>query len=325
MKNLKLLSFLLIGFSLSLTFTSCSDDDDDVAIVTPTQNNNQQQNIAEIAIENDQTDSLVVALTHAELVSTFQGSGNFTVFAPTNIAFANYIANTSGVNKITDINKNDLKNVLLYHVLNTEQKAMNLSDNIYLNTLNTQAPKNESTVLKINTTNGVMVNNMATVSTADVNASNGVIHLINSVIAPRNVVEIASNDNRFDSLVVALGASSANLVTTLSGNGPFTVFAPTNQAFVDLLATNASWNQITDIPDTVLTPTLQYHVVSQNVQSTELSDNAMINTLGSGMLTVDLSSGAKLESSSNQSVNIIVTDVQGTNGVIHAIDAVLLR
>lgn len=324
MKNLKLLPFLLIGFSLS--FASCSDDDDDdVAIVTPTQNNNQQQNIAEIAIENDQTDSLVVALTHAELVSTFQGSGNFTVFAPTNMAFDNYIANTSGVNKITDINKNDLKNVLLYHVLNTEEKAMNLSDNIYLNTLNTQAPKNESTVLKINTTNGVMVNNMATVTTADVDASNGVIHLINSVIAPRNVAEIASNDNRFDSLVVALGASSANLVTTLSGSGPFTVFAPTNQAFVDLLATNTSWNQIADIPDTVLTPTLQYHVLNQNNQSAELRDNAVLNTLGSGMLTVDLSNGAKLESSSNQSVNIIITDVQGTNGVIHAIDAVLLR
>ena len=142
-------------------------------------------------------------------------------------------------------------------------------------------------------------------------------------IAFGNVIDKLNEAGKFTKLNETL--SKSGLSENLKGKGPFTVFAPTNQAFVDLLASNTSWNQITDIPDTVLTPTLQYHVLNQNNQSAELRDNAVLNTLGSGMLTVDLSNGAKLESSSNQSVNIIITDVQGTNGVIHAIDAVLLR
>lgn len=326
MKNVKFLAYLFLGISLSASIVACSDDDDD-DIQPTTNNNSSQQNIAQIAIAGDETDSLVVALTRAGLVSTFEGSGNFTVFAPSNQAFADYIAATPGVNQIADIPNELLTNTLLYHVLNNEVKSADLSDNLYAPTLNTQGPDNESVVLKVNTANGVTVDNSANVLQADIDASNGVIHLIDAVISPRNIVELAVNDNRFDSLVVALTQPSFTFVNTLEGNGPFTVFAPTNQAFVDLLATNASWNRISDIDQTTLSAVLQYHVVSgANVQSGALSQGQNISTLSGGSLTVDLSNGAQLITSdtTQAAVDIIITDVQGTNGVIHAVGSVLL-
>ncbi|NNC95473.1 MAG: fasciclin domain-containing protein, partial [Chitinophagales bacterium] len=104
-----------------------------------------------------------------------------------------------------------------------------------------------------------------------------------------------------------------------------TVFAPTNQAFQDLLDSDPSWNSLNDIPVSTLETVLNYHVVDGvNVQSDELVNNATITTFGGSDLTVDLSSGAKLETSSSQSVDIIFTDVQSTNGVVHVVDAVLL-
>lgn len=326
MKNVKFLTYLFLGISLSASIVACSDDDeDDVQAVT--NNNNSQQNIAQIAIASDQTDSLVVALTQAGLVSTFEGSGNFTVFAPTNQAFADFIAATPGVDQISDIPNTLLTNTLLYHVLNNEVKSGDLSDNLYAATLNTEGPNSEATVLKVNTTNGVSINNNASVVQADIDASNGVIHLIDALILPKNIVDLAINDNRFDSLVVALTQPTFNFATTLAGNGPFTVFAPTNQAFVDLLASNTNWNSISDIDATTLEAVLEYHVVNgANVRSDALSQDQNIATLGSGTLTVDLTNGAQLLTSdtSQAAVNIIITDVQGTNGVIHAVESVLL-
>lgn len=325
MKNVKFLAYLFLGISLSASVVACSDDDDDVQPMT--NNNNTQNNIAEIAIAGDETDSLVVALTQAGLVSTFEGSGDFTVFAPSNQAFADFIAATPGVNQIADIPNELLTNTLLYHVLNNEVKSTDLSNNLYAPTLNTQGPDNESVVLKVNTSNGVTIDNIANVLQADIEASNGVIHLIDAVISPRNIVELATNDSRFDSLVVALTQPGFSFVNTLEGNGPFTVFAPTNQAFVDLLATNASWNKISDIDQSTLSSVLQYHVVNgANVQSGALSQGQTISMLNGGSLTVDLSNGAQLiTSDTNQTaVDIIITDVQGTNGVIHAVESVLL-
>jgi transforming growth factor-beta-induced protein len=326
MKNVKFLAYLFLGISLSASIVACSDDDEDDVQPTTT-NNNSQQNIAQIAIAGDETDSLVVALAQAGLVSTFEGSGNFTVFAPSNQAFADFIAATPGVNLISDIPNTLLTNTLLYHVLNTEVKSADLSDNLYAATLNTEGPNGEAVVLKVNTTNGVSINNNASVLQADIDASNGVIHLIDAVISPKNIVELAINDSRFDSLVVALTQPTFTYATTLSGNGPFTVFAPTNQAFVDLLATNGSWNNIADIDANLLSAVLEYHVVNgSNERSDALSQGQIITTLGNGTLTVDLSNGAQLMTSdtSQAAVNIIITDVQGTNGVIHAVESVLL-
>jgi transforming growth factor-beta-induced protein len=327
MKKLKFFALLLAASTMSLTFNACSDDDDDDDIQPTTNNNqgggNQQQNIAEIAIAGSETDSLVVALQSANLVSLFQGSTEYTVFAPTNAAFATFISNTNGVDRVSDIP--NLDDVLKYHVLQGEVKSGSLTDNMYANSLNDASPDNDLTVMKINTMNGVMINNSVSVSTPDVDASNGVIHLIDGIITPLNVVDLAVNDRRFDSLEVALGVAS--LVNTVRSANGITLFAPTNSAFRDLLATNSSWNRISDIPLNTLSSALAYHVYAGgNVQSGELGpldgqSIAMFNNSGNLII-----SGTSLITSQSDTVdiNLDAVNIQGTNGVIHAIRGVLL-
>lgn len=328
MKKFKLLNISLLCLAVGLSFQSCSDDDDD-STPQPTTGNNQQT-IAAIAQSNNQTDSLVVALSRAGLVSTFDGTTEYTVFAPTNMAFANLINSNSQWNSIADIPTADLTAVLQYHVLNGEVKSSALTENTYGTTLNGQGPNGTNTVLEIDIDGGVTINanqnsmlsSAANVVTPNVDASNGVIHLIDAVITPLNIVGLAQADNRFDSLVVAL--IDQNLTGALSGNGPFTVFAPINEAFVNLLGTNMMWNRISDIPDSTLTKVLQYHVVSgNNVRASDLSNFPTVTTLNMQNLTVD-ATNAQLTTTTNQTVGIAVTDVQGTNGVVHAIGEVLL-
>ena len=159
MKNSKLLMMLFLA--LSFSFVACDDDDDD----TPMTNNtggstNNGQSIAEIAIADDRTDSLVVALTRAGLVSTFQGAGTFTVFAPTNQAFVDLLATNAAWNSIADIPVDALTNVLTYHVLATEVKAADLTEDTYGVTLNDEGgPNNENTVLEIDLTPNPRINN----------------------------------------------------------------------------------------------------------------------------------------------------------------------
>lgn len=326
MKKFKL--FFSIALTAGLLLSACSDDDNDEPAVnnTTTPTTGPTQNIAEIAIASGQTDSLVVALTQAGLVPTFQGSGTFTVFAPTNQAFVDFLATNSSWNKIADIPTAALTQVLNYHVLSSVVKSTDLTDDTYATTLNTDAPNGENTVIEVDLMGGAMLNNTASISSVDIMATNGVIHIIDQVITPRNIVELASIDERFTSLVAALTAyPSFTFVNTLSGAGPFTVFAPTNAAFQGLLDSNPSWNTLADIDSITLSNVLTYHVVNGvNAQAKNLSTGMKVPTLNGDSLTVDLTNGAQLNTSSGQTVDIIVTDVQGKNGVIHAVDAVLL-
>ena len=314
MKDLK---FLLVGclFLGGLFLTSCSDDDtttpEVVDIVTTAQN-------------TDDLSTLVAALERVNLATTLQGNGPFTVFAPTNAAFQALLDSNPAWNSLDDIDDATLTSVLLFHVLAAEVRAADLTDS-YVTTLST-GPNNEQTVLQIDVTGGVKFNGNANPVTTDVEATNGVVHIIDAVMLPPDVVSLALTNDNFSILVAALTRSdlTTDYVSVLSGDGPFTVFAPTNAAFEALLNSNPDWNSLDDIPVATLEAVLNYHVVgSANVQSKQLSDNMEVETLG-GMLMVDLTDGAKLETTSSQSVNIILTDVQGTNGVIHAVDTVLL-
>jgi transforming growth factor-beta-induced protein len=202
--------------------------------------------------------------------------------------------------------------------------AADLSDK-YESTLS-EGPNKEPISLQIAVTGGVMFNNSSKPLTTDIEARNGVVHTIDKVMLPPSVVDLALGNDAFTSLVAALTRSdlTTDFVSILSGAGPFTVFAPTNQAFQNLLDSNPAWMTLADIPVATLEAVLSYHVVDgANVQSDELTDNQMITTLG-GDLTVDLSSTPKLETTSGQSVNIVITDVQGANGVVHAIDEVVI-
>jgi uncharacterized surface protein with fasciclin (FAS1) repeats len=311
MKNLlKLLSLALIVTFLS----SCDDDDDDTIVPTNT--------IVDVAVNNNLS-SLVAAVTRADLAITLSGDGPFTVFAPTNAAFQALLDSNADWNSLNDIPVEALRSVLLFHVLSGSVASGDLSDT-YVTTLST-GPNSEALSLQVEVTGGVEFNGDASPITVDVEASNGIVHVIDKVMLPPNVVTLALNNSGFTSLVAALTDSrhTTDFVSILSGAGPFTVFAPTNAAFQALLDSNTDWNSLGDVPVATLEAVLLYHVVNEaNVQSGELS-NGDVPTLG-GIITIDLTDGAQIKTTSSQTVNIIVVDVQGTNGVIHGIDTVLL-
>ncbi len=316
MKNL---NFILLGLAFMgiFTFTSCEEDPEPEPEIV---------NIVETAQGADNLSMLVDALVAADLVDVLNGDGPFTVFAPTNTAFQTLLDSNPDWNAVEDIDKATLTSVLLFHVLGGSIKAADLTDSYV--TTNSVGPEDEPVVLQIDVTGGVKFNGTAEPVTTDVETTNGVVHIIDEVMLPPNVVTLAiNNPSNFSILVAALTRADLNTMYAdiLQNPGPFTVFAPTDQAFIDLLNSNPDWSTLDDIPVATLEAVLNYHVIQNaNVQADQLTDGAAVTTLGGSDLTIDLSDGAKLSTTSGQSVDIILTDVQGTNGVIHAIDTVLL-
>ncbi|CAM1371452.1 fasciclin domain-containing protein [Tenacibaculum xiamenense] len=315
-KNLK--TILFTGLMLaSVSFISCSDDDTPVV--------EQPKNIVELASATPDLSSLVAAVQKAGLVDVLSADGALTVFAPTNAAFQALLDSNNDWNSLDDIPTDVLMNVLKFHVLGQKVTSGDLSDS-YVNTLGV-GPNDESLSLQIETTGAIEFNGDAKPVTVNIEASNGIIHIIDKVMLPPNVVSTAINNSNFSTLVAALTDSrhTTDFVSVLNGDGPFTIFAPTNEAFQALLDSNADWNGLADIPIETLDAVLKYHVVNAaNVQSKQLQNNQEITMLSTGKVTVDLTNGAKLKTSSDQTVSITATDVQGSNGVIHVVNTVLL-
>ncbi|WP_299674189.1 fasciclin domain-containing protein [uncultured Tenacibaculum sp.] len=287
------------------------------------------QDIVDLAVNTSDLSSLVSALQKADLVSALQADGPFTVFAPTNAAFQALLDSNMSWNTLDDIPVDVLKNVLLFHVISGKVESGDLSDT-YVNTL-AVGPNDEALSLQVEVTGGIEFNgdSKPVMNLINIPATNGVVHVIDKVMLPPNVVTLALNNAGFTSLVAALTDSrhTTDFVSVLSGDGPFTIFAPTNAAFQALLDSDPTWTTLADIPIATLDAVLKYHVVSgSNVQADQLM-NGDVTTLG-GTITIDLTSGAQIKTSSMQTVDILVgaatNDVQGTNGVIHGVNKVLL-
>lgn len=268
----------------------------------------EEPTIAEIAVEDGRFETLVAALSAADLVETLSGEGPFTVFAPTDDAFAALPDGTVEA-LLNDIPT--LTDILLYHVVAGEVPA---EDVVTL----TQAETVQGQPVVVSTMGGgVMVNNAEVIQT-DVMASNGVIHVIDSVILPPSddLVGIAVADDRFSTLVAAVQA--ADLVETLQGDGPFTVFAPTNEAFAKLPAGTVE-SLLADIP--TLTNILLYHVVPGRVVSGDVVGVSSAPTAQGSDIDVSVSGGSVLL---NGDSRVVETDILATNGVVHVIDTVIL-
>ena len=302
MKKTTLITGLAVMMGL-FTLSSCEKEEEPTSISDMT--------IAQYASTEDNFSILVEALSKANLVSALNGEGNFTVFAPTNAAF-NQLFTQLGVSGIADLSAATLTPILLYHVLGEEKKSNMLAEGYY-NTISPAQGNNMS--LKVGLTGGVKINMEAMVIAADVDVKNGVIHAIDKVLLPPTVVNHALNNNSFSILVEAV--VKANLVETLNGAGPFTIFAPTNAAF-EALFTSLGVTGVSDLTAQQLTPILLYHVVSGNVRSTQLTAGT-VETLN-GDIEVTLTPTPKINGTSD----IIATDVQASNGVIHVIDEVLI-
>jgi transforming growth factor-beta-induced protein len=280
----------------------------DAVIIPPSIAAASLPDIVDTASEAGQFTTLLVAAEAAGLVDTLKGEGPFTVFAPTDEAFA-ALGDETIAALLAD--PETLANILLYHVVPGRVLA---ADVVELASAETAA--GFPVVIKA-TDDGVMVNN-ANVVAPDIMASNGVIHVIDAVILPptTDIVDTAIADGRFTTLVAAVEA--AGLVDALKGEGPFTVFAPTDDAF-DALGTDTINGLLAD-PET-LASILLYHVVDGAVFSGDVVKLESATTLNGADITI------RVDEDGNVFINdaqVIIADIITTNGVIHVIDAVIL-
>ncbi|MDX1686091.1 MAG: fasciclin domain-containing protein [Saprospiraceae bacterium] len=306
MKKLNLLLLLLLS-GLTLSLVSCNDDDDD-------EPDTSTLTIAEIALDDDQFSTLVSALDRVDLTAVLQGDGPFTVFAPTNSAFD---ALGVDLNALSDA---QLTNILLYHVLGGNVTSSDLQEGkTYSSTASTGGYGGTSPSLLIEKSGSdVILNGDINVTQADIDASNGTIHVIDNVLLPMDVVGIATSNSDFSQLVDALGSASGDLVSVLSGDGPFTVFAPLNSAFQEISGTVAG------LDADQLASVLTYHVVSGNVRSEDLTDGMSVTTIQTEQFTVSIGNDVTITDSNGNVATVVLTDVQGTNGVVHVINKVIL-
>ncbi len=220
-----------------------------------------------------------------------------------------------------------LTQILLNHVQEGEIMSGDLSTG-YIASMAVGAASEENLSMYINTENGVTINGVANVETADIEVDNGVIHAVDAVIGLPDITTFATADPTFSTLMVALTREpDYTFVETLmatSDPAPFTVFAPTNQAFADLLA-ELEASSLDDISSEVLAKTLSYHVVTMsNVRSTDLSDGMMVTTLAGDDFTANLGDNVTITDVNDRTATVIAADVQANNGVIHVLNTVLL-
>jgi uncharacterized surface protein with fasciclin (FAS1) repeats len=325
MKKLFFTTALLIT---ALFFTSCSSDDDNNILPTPVPTP-EPLSIVEFITSNSNYSSLASALVAADLVSVFDGSNEFTVFAPNNASFEAFLAANS-FDSLEDVPLDLLTQVLLNHVITGKVMSTDLSTG-YFKTNATFSDTSNNLDMFIDLTSGVKINGSTYVNSADIVTTDGVIHAVDAVIGLPSVVTFATADSTFDTLVASLTSDvSFTYVQTLSTpNGttpaPFTVFAPTNAAFGDLL-TELGATGLSDIPTATLKATLDTHVVTDaNVTSGDLSIGANPISTSGDDFTINVSSdGVTFTDLNGREGNIVVTDVQAANGVIHVVDTVIL-
>jgi transforming growth factor-beta-induced protein len=308
----KLISMFAIALIAMFTFTSCDDDDDD-DMMLPT------NDIVALATSTSDLSTLVTAISTADLTSALQGEGPFTVFAPTNDAFDNL---EDGVLETLLDNPDVLAEVLQYHVVSGKVMSTDLMDGNVTTLLSGKS-------ISVSIMDGVVtLNGNAMVTNADIEATNGVVHLIDEVLLPEgfelpkdDIVTIASETPSLSILVDAL-TMFPDLVDALSSDGNYTVFAPTNDAFTALLGVIGQ-SSLDDIPEDVIERLLKYHVISSAaLMSGDLSDGQMAATLLSDddKITVSISGSDVMINGAN----VTAANVEASNGIVHIVDAVLV-
>ncbi len=322
--------------ALTLGASACASDDPEESTETTAaeatetteamEEADEAGTIVDVAVANGSFTTLVAAVQAAGLVDTLNGDGPFTVFAPTDDAFAAAHADLGLTAEDLLADTELLTTILTYHVVSGEVLSTDLSDGQTAATV-------QGEEVTIDLSDGVKVNG-ANVVIADVDASNGVIHAIDYVLLPPslglgadameeeameevgNIAEVATEAGSFTTLLAAVDA--AGLTDALTGEGPLTVFAPTDDAFAAALADLGLTAEELLGNTELLTSVLTYHVVAGEVTSGDLVDGP-VTTLNGSDITIDLSDGVMVNGA-----NVVSADIEASNGVIHVIDAVLL-
>ncbi|RIV30282.1 fasciclin domain-containing protein [Flagellimonas lutimaris] len=336
MKAFKILSRLTLLVSL-VTIVSCSDDDD--GNMPP----EEVTTIVDAAQATAELSTLVSALQKADesanndLVAALSSEGPFTVFAPTNQAFNDLLAQLDGFDSLDDFSSQQLQDllavILTYHVVaDAAVLSTDLSDGQSITTL-------QGSTLQVSTQGGVFIGDAtdvdAEVTAADIEVSNGVVHIIDKVLLPQTILDeladiilvpitdLAIGNENLQNLVAALVAADGDLPTVLRGDGPFTVLAPTDEAFETFLDGAA----LADVPVDVLTNVLLNHVISGEVSSTDLTGlgSGYTSTLATGAgdqnvsLFFDTTDGVTFNGVSS----VVTPDVKALNGIVHVVNAVI--
>ena len=303
-------------------------------------------NIPATAVSTGEHTSLVAALAHANLVGVLSGDGPYTVFAPTDSAFEEIGLNLSDY--YTDEENETLAKILSYHVAMGSVMSSELEDGMEINSL-----IQEPITVNIYGQGAVVLNGEASVTTADVETSNGIIHVIDKVLMPPSMspdtpsegeicynmdthtVDLTKTEETCDDMWVAAvdipttaaattihtslvaAIAKANLTDTLKGEGPFTVFAPTDEAFTAAGINLDDYD--TDEKIAALADILLMHVVSGKVMSSDLTDGMEATALSSDKLSFMIG-----DTVSVNDATVIIADVPVSNGVIHVIDKVLM-
>lgn len=302
---------LMLIPALAFGLVACNSNDNPEPI--------PENDIVDIVVASSQFNTLEAALIQADLVPTLRGAGPFTVFAPTDNAFGDFL----GQNDLTAeelLANPGLSGILTYHVVSGSVTASQVSPGP-VPTVNTA-----DFYVSEDPTGNFWINGSAQIIDTDISASNGVIHVLDYVIVPpsQSIAEIAvgmteAAEPQFTQLVGAL--SRAGLVDAVSGNdGDLTVFAPTDAAF-QALYTALGVNGYDDIPLETLTAVLTAHVVPARAFSQDLRQDMTLNTLNpDASLNVDLAGltvgGAAL--------NADLLNIHATNGVIHVLNEVIV-
>ena len=270
--------------------------------------------IVEIASSENDFMNLVSALNlFPDLVDALDGEGSFTVFAPTNDAFADLL-DAIGQVSLDDIPESVVRDILEYHVITAAVFSGDLTSG--------DVPTFGGESISVDVSDGVVLNGSVNVTNADIEASNGVIHVIDGVLVPPSIAPVVGTivapaffNKNFSTLVAAVLEADEDILSVLLGDGPFTLFAPTNAAFEAA--------GIEELPDgATLSAVLKYHVISGKVQAADLpSGSAPVETLGGRFyLSNKGSEGVFI----NGTTEVVATDIQGSNGVVHVIDKTLL-
>lgn len=269
-----------------------------------------EMDIVDTAVAAGSFKTLAAALGAADLVDALKGDGPFTVFAPTDEAFAALPEGTVET-LLKPENKALLQAILTYHVVPGNLKAEDVLGGAHLVSLNGQK-------IDLDTSDGVKVDNANIVKT-DIATSNGTIHVIDAVIIPstKDIIDTAIEAGSFKTLAAALGA--AQLVETLQGDGPFTVFAPTDEAFAALPAGTVE-SLLKPENKAKLQAVLTYHVVPGRIYAADAIEAGEAKTVQGQKVTIVAKDG----NVTVDGANVVAADIDSSNGVIHVIDAVIL-
>lgn len=273
----------------------------------------ESTSVAELLSERDNLSTLAQLIQTSDLLNTLDGDGSYTVFAPSDAAFEAY-SDYSVEQLLLEENRGTLNKILKYHTLSGKVMAADLSDGQAAATV--QGEK-----VMINTKDGVKVNG-AMVTAANLEADNGVVHIIDKVLMPlsmqkKTIAQLAIADERLSTLVTALKA--ADLVKTLQSKGPFTVFAPTNEAFAALPAGTVE-SLLEPENKEILGSLLTYHVVTNTLLAEDLTAGTDLITIQGEPVKVEAMEDGK----SVGGAIVISPNISASNGVVHVVNTVMI-